>query len=87
MIAQLVYALCSLTSIACAILLLKAYCGNRTPLLLWTGICFGLLALSNILLFIDLVLTGPAIDLSVYRNGLTAAAHLVLLLGLISRKS
>lgn len=86
MIAQIVYALCSLTSIACAILLLKAYRGSRAPLLLWTGLCFGLLALSNIVLFIDLVLTGPSVDLSLYRNGLTAAAHLVLLLGLISRK-
>jgi hypothetical protein len=87
MIAKLVFALCGLTSIACAIMLLKAYRGNRTPLLLWTGLCFGLLALSNILLFVDLVLTGPAVDLSVYRNATTAAAHLVLLLGLISRKS
>lgn len=87
MIAQLVYALCGLTSIACAILLLKAFRANRTPLLLWTGLCFALLALSNIVLFIDLVLTPPSIDLSVYRNGITAAAHIVLLLGLISRKS
>jgi hypothetical protein len=87
MIAKLVYALCGLTSIACAILLLKAFRANRTPLLLWTGTCFALLALSNIVLFIDLVLTPPSIDLSLYRNALTAAAHIVLLLGLISRKS
>jgi hypothetical protein len=86
MIAQLVYVLCGLTSIACAVLLLKAYRRSRTPLLLWTGLCFGLLALSNIVLIVDLVLTGPQIDLSLYRNSLTAAAHLVLLLGLISRK-
>lgn len=87
MIAQIVYALCGLTSIACAILLLKAFRANRTPLLLWTGLCFALLALSNIVLFIDLVLTPPEIDLSPYRNAVTAAAHIVLLLGLISRKS
>jgi len=87
MIAQLVYALCGLTSIACAVLLLKAYRGSRTPLLLWTGLCFALLALSNIVLFIDLVLTPRDVDLSLYRNSLTAAAHLVLLLGLISRKA
>ena len=87
MIAQLVYVLCGLTSIACAILLLKAFRNSRTPLLLWTGLCFAFLALSNIVLIIDLVLTGPSVDLSIYRNSLTAIAHLVLLLGLISRKS
>jgi hypothetical protein len=87
MIAQLVYVLCGLTSIACAILLLKAYRNSRTPLLLWTGLCFALLALGNIVLIIDLVLTGPSIDLSVYRTAITAIAHLVLLLGLISRKA
>jgi hypothetical protein len=87
MIAQLVYALCGLTSIACAILLLKAHRVSRTPLLLWTGICFALLALSNIVLFIDLVLTPREVDLSLYRTGITAVAHLVLLIGLISRKA
>jgi hypothetical protein len=87
MIAQLVYALCGLTSIACAMLLLRGHRNNRTPLLFWTGLCFALLAVSNIVLFIDLVLTPPTLDLSIYRNALTAAAHLVLLVGLISRKS
>jgi hypothetical protein len=87
MIAKIVFALCSLTSIACALLLLKAYRGSRTPLLLWTGICFALLAGSNIVLFVDLVLTPREVDLSIYRNSLTAVAHLVLLLGLISRKA
>lgn len=67
MISALVYLMCALTSILCAVLLYLKYRRNRTRLLLWSGICFFCLALNNILLFVDLVLA-PQIDMSVIRT-------------------
>lgn len=50
---QLVYVLCALTSIACAVLLLRGYFRTRVRLLLWSGLCFAGLALNNALLVVD----------------------------------
>ena len=40
LMATLVYALCALTSLACAVLLLRGYASSRVRLLLWSGLCF-----------------------------------------------
>ena len=74
----LVYALCALTSIACAALLLRGYATSKVRLLLWGGLCFTGLALNNVLLFIDLGLV-PTVDLSAWRS-LPALAGLILLI-------
>jgi hypothetical protein len=66
-IAQLVYLLCGATSLACAVLLLRAYRQSGFRLLLWSGICFSALTLNNTLLFVDLIVV-PDIDLSLWRN-------------------
>lgn len=50
---QLVYVLCALTSIACAVLLLRGFFRTRVRLLLWSGLCFVGLALNNALLVVD----------------------------------
>ena len=50
---QLVYVLCALTSLACAVLLLRGYFRTRVRLLLWSGLCFAGLALNNALLVVD----------------------------------
>lgn len=50
---QLVYLLCALTSLACAVLLLRGYFRTRVRLLLWSGLCFVGLALNNALLVLD----------------------------------
>lgn len=65
--ATAIYVLCALTSVACAVLLLRGYARDRVPLLLWSGLCFTGLALNNILLFIDLRVV-PTTDLSVWRT-------------------
>jgi len=65
--ATAIYVLCALTSVACAVLLLRGYRRDRVPLLLWSGLCFTGLALNNILLFIDLRVV-PTTDLSVWRT-------------------
>ena len=53
--ATVVYLLCALTSLGCALLLLAAYRRERARLLLWSCVCFGWLALNNALLVVDLV--------------------------------
>jgi hypothetical protein len=81
--AEAVYLLCAATSVACAVLLLRGYLRQRTRLLLWSSLCFVLLALNNALLFIDQIIVPTSLDLSVWR-GVTALAGVgVLLFGLI----
>jgi hypothetical protein len=81
--AEAVYLLCAATSVACAVLLLRGYLRQRTPLLLWSSLCFVMLALNNALLFIDLIIVPTRLDLSAWR-GVTALAGVgVLLFGLI----
>ena len=77
-----VYVLCALTSLACAVMLLRSYVANRTRLLLWSSLCFIGLAVNNILLFVDLVMV-PNIDLSLWRQLATLCGLVLLLYGLI----
>lgn len=65
--ADAVFLLCAVTSLACAVLLLRGYAQNRVPLLLWSSLCFVGLAVNNILLVADLVLF-PGRDLLFFRN-------------------
>lgn len=66
-LATVVYALCALTSLACAVLLLRGYAASRARLLLWSGLCFAGLALNNLILLIDLSVV-PSVDLSFVRS-------------------
>ena len=77
-----VFILCFLTSGACAFLLARNYRRTGTRLLMWSALCFGLLALNNAVVFIDALLL-PDIDLAVPRLGLSLAAVSVLLFGFI----
>ena len=71
-----------LTTILCAVLLLRAYQNVRKRLLLWSGLCFVGLALANALRIADLRIF-LALDLYTYRLGTTAIAVVLLLWGLI----
>jgi hypothetical protein len=62
-----IYALCSLTSLLCAVLLLRGHRRTGVPLLLWSALCFFGLSLNNALLFVDTRLV-PTVDLSVWRS-------------------
>ncbi len=80
--AETVYFLSAVTSLACALMLFRGYIRNRTPLLLWSSLCFVGLTVNNFLLYIDLVVV-PGFDLSIGRS-LSALAGLALLIyGLI----
>lgn len=81
--AAVVYILGTLTSLLCAILLLRGYFQSRKKLLLWSGLCFSGLSISNALLFIDLILLPPDINLYLLRLFTAAAAMLLLLYGLV----
>jgi hypothetical protein len=81
--AQAVYALCALTSAACAILLWRGYHRSRVRLLFWSAWCFAGLGLNNLLLFIDLILV-PDVDLSIWRKLPAVLGVSVLIYGLVT---
>lgn len=66
----------------CAILLLRAYGSVRKRLLLWAGLCFAGLSVSNGLVVADLFIV-PDIDLYRWRLIVAAGAMLLLVYGLI----
>jgi hypothetical protein len=77
-----IYLLSALTSLLAAWLLLRYYLARRTPLLLWSCIGFAGLALTNVLVYADLVLF-PTVDLAVERGVAGAVGMLALLYGLV----
>jgi hypothetical protein len=80
--ASSVYMLGSLICLLCAVLLIRRYAQVRERLLLWSGLCFAGLTVSNLLIFVDLVLM-PETDLYTYRLVVAAIAMMLLLYGLI----
>ena len=78
----IVYVLCFLTSAACAGMLGRSYLRNGAGLLLWSAICFALLAANNLVLVLDLVVW-PDFDLRLYRLFLSLAAITSLLWGFV----
>jgi len=82
MFGPLIYLLCALTALLCAILLLRAYARSRYRLLLWSGLCFAGLTVNNIILVLDKVVL-PEIDFSLARSMAALLAMAVLIYGLI----
>lgn len=77
-----VYLLCFAASSACALLLIRGYRKSAAPLLLWSALCFLLLAANNFAVIVDMLIL-PTHDLRVLRLLLSLAAVGVLLFGLI----
>lgn len=71
-----------LTSATCAILLWRGYQRGKKRLLLWSSLCFAGFAITNLLIFVDLVIF-PKTDLYVFRLVTTAISLGFLLYGLI----
>lgn len=78
----IVYVLCFVTSATCAFMLGRSYLHNRTRLLLWSALCFALLAANNLALVLDLVVW-PQIDLRLLRLLLEFAAIVSLIWGFL----
>jgi len=74
--------LAALTSVACMLLLFRAYARTGVRLLLWSALCFVCLGVNNVLLFFDLVVF-PDFDLRPYRLGAALVGVLFLLYGFI----
>ena len=81
MMATVVYALCALTSIACAGLLLRAYARDKARLILFCALCFSGLALNNSLLFVDMLF---GLELEVWRKLPAVVGLAFLIYGFVS---
>ena len=81
-VADVVYILCAVTSLVCAILLGRGYRRSRTRLLLWSCLCFTGLFLNNVLLIVDTSIL-PDVDLLVLRQVPALLGVALLLYGLI----
>jgi hypothetical protein len=82
MLGPLAYTLCALTACACAVLLLRAHARNASPLLLWSGLCFACLTVSNVIVVVDLLVL-PGVNLFLVRNAIALLGMLLLLYGLV----
>jgi hypothetical protein len=79
-----VTALGALVAGLCGGLLLRGYVRTHARLLLWSGLCFLGLMISNVLLFVDLFVLAEEVTLYVWRLATAAAAMLLLVYGLIT---
>jgi hypothetical protein len=80
--AEAVYALCALASVVCAFILLRSHFARRSRLLLWSSACFVLLAVNNVMLYVDRIAV-PQVDLTIARSLTASAGLIVLVIGLI----
>ena len=78
----LIYALCALTALACALLLLQGSRRTGSRMLFWSGLCFAGLTLTNLLVIADHYLFRE-IDLGPLRLGSALLAVSLLLYGVI----
>jgi drug/metabolite transporter (DMT)-like permease len=83
LIPQIVYVLCGAASFTCMALLARHYRETKICLLFWSSLAFLAFAVSNVLLFVDFVVIGPAYDLSLWRAIPTLVGVMLLLYGLI----
>lgn len=77
-----VYLLCFLTSAACAVLLARNYLRTGARVLLWSALCFLLLAGNNFVVILDLLVI-RTVDFRLARHLLSLGAVGVLLFGFI----
>ena len=80
--ALIVYLLCAVASLICAMLLWRGYRATRMRLLFWGAVAFFILVPTNSLLFVDLIMF-PQLDLVLWRTALSLVAYGLFLYGLI----
>lgn len=83
--AEAIYVLCTLTSLACAVLLLRRYRSSGHRLVFWSGLCFVGMTVTNLLLVFD-KLVFPDLNLLPLRQISGLLAVMMLLYGLIYEK-
>jgi hypothetical protein len=77
-----VYILTCITTLLCAVMLLRGYARVRRRLLLWSGLCFIGLTITNVFKVLDLIVFLHT-DLYTYRLGSAVFAMGLLIYGLI----
>lgn len=82
-VASFVYLLGTVVTLVCAVLLLRGYASVKRKLLLWSGLCFLGLTISNALLCIDLLVLSNDVNLYLWRLSTAAAAMTLLVYGLV----
>lgn len=80
---EVVYAVCALTSVACAAMLWRGWNRTAARLLLWAALGFVGLALNNVILLLDETILRDGWDLRMARHWSALAGAAVLLGGLI----
>jgi hydrogenase/urease accessory protein HupE len=80
--AELIYGLCTILSLAIAVMLWRQHRRMPTRMIYWTALCFSGLALSNLLLVLDKLVV-PDIDLRVLRHTVSLLSIGMLLFGLV----
>ena len=79
----IIYALCAITSILCALLLFRGWLTTRARLLFWSALCFAGLGLTNVMLVLDELVLTDAHHLIEARLWVSLGALLLMLYGLI----
>lgn len=79
----IIYVLCALTSLACAVLLHRNARRAGSRMLFWCGMCFWLMTLSNVLVIVDHYVLSADVTLWPLRLGTALLAVSLLLYGLI----
>lgn len=79
---ELVYVLCAITSVVCAVLLWRGWKRSGVKLLRWSAICFVGLSLNNLLLVIDTRFL-TTVDLALVRMLPALVGAAVLVYGLV----
>lgn len=80
--AAAVYILGMFIALLCGLLLARGYRQSRHRLLLWSSICFIGLAITNGLVFVDIIML-PNVDLHLLRRATAGISMILLLYGLI----
>jgi len=80
--AEVIYGLCTLLSMAIAIMLWRQYRRAPSRMIYWTAMCFSGLALSNLLLVLD-KLVFPDVDMRMLRASVSLVSIGLLLFGLV----
>ena len=81
--AVLIYVLCSITALICAVMLLLGSRRTGSRMLFWSGLCFAGLAFTNLVVVVDALKLFPNENFNTLRLGSALVALSLLLYGLI----
>lgn len=81
--AVLIYVLCAMTALVCAVMLLLGSRRTGSRMLFWSGLCFAGLAFTNLVVVVDALRLFPHENFSSLRLGSALIALMLLLYGLI----